>query len=128
MKEWGLKVALSLLAVFAPAKGMIVTAFVLIVVDLITGVLAARKEKQPITSAGIGRTVVKALVYETAIILAFLTQTYLTGPEIPCANIVASLIGLTELKSILENLQILSGGQLLNMIIDKLGSKNQTRD
>lgn len=111
-------------AVFAPAKGMVLTALVLVIMDMITGILASRKLKQPITSAGIGRSIVKTLVYEAAILLAFLTQQYLTGPEVPVSNIVAGLIGLTELKSVMENLNTVSGGSLLSSIIDKLGSRN----
>lgn len=124
MKTWILNALLAMTAVFAPAKGMVLTALVLVIMDMITGILASRKLKQPITSAGIGRSIVKTLVYEAAILLAFLTQQYLTGSEVPVSNIVAGLIGLTELKSVMENLNTVSGGSLLSSIIDKLGSRN----
>lgn len=124
MKTWLINMMMAMTAVFAPAKGMVLTALVLVIMDMITGMLASRKQKEPITSAGIGRSVVKTMVYEAAILLAFLTQQYLTGPEVPVSNIVAGLIGLTELKSVMENLNIVSGGSLLSSIIDKLGSRN----
>ena len=121
MKTWLINLMLTLTAVFAPAKGMVMTALLLVVMDMVTGILASRKQKTPITSAGLGRSIVKTLVYEGAILLAFLTQQYLTGPEVPVSNIVAGLIGLTELKSVMENLSfIVSGGSLLSSIIDKL--------
>lgn len=122
MKNFLLALTTSLSAIFAPAKGMLLTALLLIVVDLVTGILAARKRKETINSMGIGRTVVKLVVYELAIGLAFLTQTYLTGPGIPCASIVASLVGTTELLSCMENINELSGGQLLKAILDKLST------
>lgn len=124
LMHFAINLGISIIAVLAPAKGMILTSFFLVGMDLITGIAASMKQKHPITSAGLGRSVVKAVVYELAIILAFLTQQYLTGPMVPCASIVAGFIGLTELKSVLENLEILSGGQLLEAIIQKLGSKN----
>jgi len=43
---------------------------------------------------------------------------------IPAANIVASFVGLTELKSVLENLESIRPG-LLKQIIERLGSQNQ---
>lgn len=122
MKNWIVAATIALQAVFEPAKSMLLTVLVLIVVDLVSGILAARKRGESIRSAGIGRTVVKLLIYEVSIALAFLTETYLTGPEIPCAKVVASLIGTTELLSVLENLNTLSNGDLLKSIIDKISS------
>jgi predicted transcriptional regulator len=102
-----------------------VTALVLILADLATGVMAARKRKEKITSAGIRRTVSKILVYETAIALAFLAQTYMTGETVPVCNIVTGLIGMTEFLSVLENLNSISGKNLLKTMIDKVGSDNK---
>lgn len=116
--------ALSTLAVFAPAKAMILTSFALVMIDLITGVLAARKQGIPITSAGLRRTISKIFIYEIAIVLGFLTQHYLTGEAVPVANIIAGFVGLTELTSCLENLNIISGNELLATILAKIGSAN----
>jgi hypothetical protein len=83
---------------------------VLSLVDLVTGILASRKSGIPITSNGLKRTVLKVAIYEVAVLCAFLVGTYLTGPMVPILNICSSLIGLTELKSVLENLDIINGG------------------
>jgi hypothetical protein len=125
LKNWAIKLSLTILAIFAPAGPMVLTVGALCIVDLVTGILAARKRGEAITSAGIGRTVSKLLVYEGAVLLAFLTQQYLTGPAVPCAQIVASLVGLTELTSCLENINELSGKDLLKSIIKKISSKNE---
>ena len=124
MKDWAVNVALALLAVFAPAQGMMITALMLVVADLITGILASKKQKKRITSAGLQRTIVKTFVYETAIILGFLTEVYLLNHSMPISNMIAGLIGLTELKSCLENIDIIGGKGLLKQVIGKLGSKN----
>ena len=116
--------ALSILAVFAPIKAVILTVLVLITVDLITGIMAAKKRGEPITSAGFRRTVAKCLVYESALMLGFLTEHYLTGAAIPVSKIVSSFIGITELRSALENLNDVSGGSLLQALLAKLQSVN----
>ncbi len=117
-------IALTLLAVFAPIKAIILAAFVLILADLATGVFAAFKRKEPITSAGFQRTLIKTFVYLSAIMLGFLAETYLTGDLLPVSKIITSYIGFTEILSILENLNSISGGSLLTALITKLGSKN----
>lgn len=124
MKTWQFKLFLTLLAVFAPAKGMILSAATLIIVDLVTGLSASKKLGIPITSAGFRRTTVKFLVYESAIMLAFITQTYLV-PEIPVTSIASGFVGITELTSCLENINIIGGGDLLRSMITKLGSSNK---
>lgn len=125
MRDWIIKISVTVAAMFAPAAPMILTVLALCLVDLITGIWAARKRGESITSAGISRTVVKLLVYETAILLAWITQLHLTGDAVPVAKIVASLVGITELLSCLENINTISGTNLLKTIIEKLGSKNQ---
>lgn len=123
--SWVVKTGIILVSVFAPAKQVIATVLFLITVDLITGLLASRKQNLPINSSVLGRTIVKSFVYLSAILLAFLVETYLTTDTIPCMHIVASFIGLTELLSCLENINIIGGGGLLKKVIDTLSSKNR---
>ena len=114
--------AASLLALFAPIQTMLLSTGALVICDLITGVMAARKAGQPITSKGIKRTVVKLLVYDLAILLAHITEVYLTQHSIPVLNVVTSIIGITELKSCLENLQKISGSGVVTLILDRISS------
>ena len=113
-----------LLVVFMPVHAAVTTVFVLIMADLICGILAARKRKEPITSAALRRTITKILVYESALLLAFLAETYLIHGLIPVTTLVSSMIGIVELKSVYENLDTVSGGELLKSVISKLGSDN----
>ena len=122
---------LSLMAVFvvfAPVHAAVETVFILILADLICGVLAARKRGEPITSAGLRRTVTKTIVYEVALLLAFLAESYLIHGLIPVTTLVSSMIGIVELKSVYENLDAISGGTLLKGVIAKLGSENDSPD
>jgi phage-related holin len=125
MKEFLLKTGVALLAVFAPIKSVVLVVGVLIVADLITGILAARKRGEKITSAGFRRTIVKGLVYQSSILLGHLTEQYLVGNDVvSITKIVAAVIGLVEFTSILENLNTINGSPIFAKLIEKLGSKN----
>ncbi len=124
MKDFLIKVCIVLIAIFSPAKQVLGTVMTLIIVDLVTGIWASKKQQIPITSAALGRTGAKSFVYLSAVLLAFLVETYLTTSAIPCMHIVASFLGLTELLSCLENINIIGGGDLLKKVIDTLSSKN----
>lgn len=128
MKHYLINGLLALAAVFAPAKGMIITVLALVTFDMITGIMAARKRKEPITSARIRDSVTKALLFEICLMLAFLTEQHLTGPEVPVCKWVAGLIGLSELKSVVENMDAVSGGALMKAILKKLGSENSDNE
>lgn len=111
---------LSILAIFAPIQAVVATTFILVVLDLITGVIAAKKRGEKLTSKGLKRSVGKLLLYETAIILSFLVQEYLTGDILPALKLVSALIGITELKSVLENLDNISGDRFFQIILSKV--------
>lgn len=121
---WIETVILSLLAVFLPIEPVLAATGALIFADLITGVLAARKRGEPITSGGLRRTISKGLIYESAIMLAFLAEHYVSN-VMPFVKMTSAMIAMTELKSCFENLNDLSGQQLLKALIDKLGSSNK---
>lgn len=112
------------LAVLAPIEAALVATGVLVFTDLLLGIIAARKRKEPLTSSGLRRTVSKLFVFEAAIILGFLTETYLTGDFVPVCKIITAFIGLTEIKSIVENLNSINGTSIFSDLISKLGSKN----
>lgn len=116
---------LAVLSVFAPIKTAVIAALILVIADLITGLLAAHKQGIPITSSGIKRTVGKIALYEVAIILGFLAETYLTSSILPVCKLVTSVVGLTELKSILENMDIIYGGDLWQDLISKITASNK---
>ncbi len=115
----------ALIGVFAPIKPVMATMLVLIIADLLTGMYAAYKRKEPIQSSAIRRTVSKIFIYEIAVALGFLAQAYLVKDLIPVANLIGSVVGLVELKSVLENLNSASGTDLLKSVLDKLGSDNK---
>ena len=120
MKEWAKNLLLVTVAFLTPIQAVLITVGALVWMDFLTGIAASIKNKIPITSYGFKRTVVKVCVYEMAIVLAYVVQLYLTGPAVPVLHLASSLIGLTELKSVYENLNIISGGSLLTTLISSI--------
>ena len=113
----------SVALVFMPIKATLVTVMVLTIADLITGIMASRKEGKKITSSGLKRTIIKTTVYELVVMLGFLTERYMVGDSIPVVKVLAGFIGLTELKSVLENIERISGMPIIKLLIERL---NQT--
>lgn len=116
--------AVALFAILAPIHAVMASVGALIVIDLVCGLLAARKRGEPITSSCLRRTVTKAVVYQVAIISGFLLQQYLIADFLPVAKLIASAIGIVEVKSILENLDEINGSSLFKALVQKLGSVN----
>lgn len=117
-------IAVSLVAVFAPIKAMLLVTGFLIVSDLISGILAARKRGEKVTSAGLRRTVTKCLVYNMAILSGFLVEQYMLASIFPISKLIAGIISLVELKSILENLNTINGSDIFKTVLTQLGSVN----
>lgn len=122
--NWLKTLGLSVLAVFAPIKAIIISVGVLIFADLVMGIYAAMKRKESITSAGLRRTVVKMAVFQTVILTGYLLETYLIGGLVPVSKLAASVIGMTEFLSLLENAKAATGLDLFSIIKKKLGSDN----
>ena len=118
---------ISLLAVLAPMKPILLVTGFLIFADLLSGVLAAKKRGEPITSHGLRRTLSKTFVYNMAIISGFLVERYLLSDFIPILKITSSVIGISECISIFENLNTIDGSNIFKKVVDLLGSKNDTR-
>ncbi len=114
----------AIVVALAPVYAAVSATLGLIVVDLVTGMMASYKRGEPIVSSKIKITVVKLLVYEISIILAWVVGEYLVGPSIPVLSVVSSVIGITEFKSILENINTLSGGGMLSAILDAISSRS----
>lgn len=124
MKPVILRIVTVLLLMFLPIKASLITALVLIILDFIFGVWASIKRGEKVTSTGFKRTVIKVMVYELCIMLAYLVEHYLTQGFLPATNIASSFVGLTELKSILENLEDIANMPILQLLMNKLSQQD----
>lgn len=126
MKVWITQTLLACVALLAPIHALLIATGVIVAIDLITGIWRAIKSKETITSSMLRRTVTKVFVYQIAIITGFILETYLLA-GIPVTKLVSSVIGLVEIKSILENLDDIYGGDLFKALLAKLGSDNANK-
>lgn len=124
IKDYLIGLAITLSAVFAPIKELILVTIVLIIVDLVTGILAAKKRGEKISSAAIRRTLGKFSIYITSICVGFLMERYMLEGFIPVSKIAAGLISVVEGKSIFENLDTINGSPVFKALVQKLGSVN----
>ncbi len=106
------------LAYFAPVVPLMLTIGFFVLADFFTGVLAARKRGEQITSSKMRPTVMKGLGYMSAIVVAHVFQMqFLPGFEV--MKIVAGLIAFMELKSLDENIRVLTGKSLFKQFMNK---------
>jgi phage-related holin len=124
MKEWITKGLTVIFAVLAPIKPLIIACGALILADMVTGIIAAKTRKEKLQSAEMRRSLSKMVVYQVAIISAFVLETYMLEGLLPVTKVVGGVIGMVEFKSILENASTIAGKDLVQLVIDKLGSKN----
>lgn len=117
---WLGSIAAATIALLSPIHGLMAGVGFLIFADLLTGVMSAYKRKEPITSKALSRTVYKALAYQIAVVSGFVMQ-YFLSDALPVAKLVAMTIGLTELKSLAENVKTMTGTDL-RAVVDKVTS------
>jgi len=123
--KWFLALALSALALLAPVTGLMGAVGVLIGADFITGVLAARKRGEALTSKAMSRTITKALVYQLAVISAFALEGLVPG-GLPIAKLIAAAVALVEFRSLTENVKTLTGVDMTS-ILEKIQKKREDK-
>ena len=111
-----------LTSVLLPIRDFLVITSALVLLDLVTGVLAAKRRNEKIRSRALMRTTVKLLLYYSAILATHGVEITF-AEKIPLTYITAFTIAVTELKSLLENVDAGTGSRLAKMIVDKLTKK-----
>ena len=109
MKQYLLYLSVAIISIFTPVIPMLLTIGALIVVDFLVGLYRAFKMKEQITSRKMGNTISKMFLYQLTIISLFLFETYILVGILPVTKIGAALISITELKSIDESVEKMTG-------------------
>ncbi len=105
---WVLKAIIWVGVLLLPIHASMEAVMLLVVADLFTGMWAAKKRGEMITSWGMRKTVSKVLAYEIAIILAYILEVnFLTF--LPAVKTISGFIAATEFKSCMENLSKITG-------------------
>ena len=115
-------VALLLNTVFPflfPIREFLFLTLCLVACDTITGVMAAAKRGEKITSRGIRSTVEKIIAYFIAILLSEgIRITFI--PDISIPYFIAFIIAIAEFKSNIENIEHISGLNIWQQIVEKI--------
>jgi uncharacterized membrane protein len=101
---------------FLPIKHFLIFTIFVVIADTITGIKAAKKEGQKITSKGLYRTSEKILVYFTSIMIFHGAQLTFNIP-LPIVYLASSIIAGTELFSVAENVKRITGVNLATIIL-----------
>jgi hypothetical protein len=111
---------IALLSFFAPIQTLIFAVLGLILLDTITGVYKAYSLNEEITSHRFGNVVSKMLMYNIAIMSGYLVQFLFGIQAFHLAQIVAICVGLTELKSVAENVNAVTGIDIWKYVVTYL--------
>ena len=96
---------------FFPIKHFLLFTIGVVIADTITGIKAAKKEGQKISSKGLYRTTEKIVVYFVSILIFEGAKNTFSIP-VPITYMVAMMIAATELFSIAENVKRITGVEL----------------
>jgi len=100
----------SVLQFFAPISDFILVIGLLMLADLITGIQAAQKRGEAITSNGFRRTAVKILIYALLIVICEkIKLTFFADLDLKVSYGVSLFIVMIELKSLSENIHTITG-------------------
>lgn len=109
MKQYLSPLFVAIISIFTPITPILLSVGVLIIIDFIVGLWRAFKMKEQITSRKMGNTISKMLLYQLTIISLFIFETYILGSIVPVTKIGAALISITEIKSIDESVEKMTG-------------------
>jgi uncharacterized membrane protein len=107
---------------FVPIKGFLLFVIFVVFSDTFTGILAAKKRKETITSKGLYRTSQKILTYFCGIMI-FHGASITFGLPSQIVYSVSFLISFTELYSISENIKSITGVNLATTILKYFKNK-----
>ena len=120
------KIAVLFISYFSPVKDIVHVMLIFILVDFLSGIWASRKLGEKLKSKKFRKTLTKFLWYTIALILSFMMEKTFNLSWANLSAIIGGFICFIELKSIFENITVITGEpvfmRILN-IIKKMGSK-----
>ena len=101
---------------FFPIKHFLIFTIFVVFADTVTGIIAAKKRNEPITSKGLYRTSQKVVVYLVGIMI-FHGASVTFGLPSQIVYSVSFLISFTELYSISENIKSITGVNIGTLVL-----------
>lgn len=104
------KYGIWLIAYISPIHSFIVTIFILLTSDFVTGVTKAIRRNERITSKRMRDTVIKMVFYSIAVFISFqVDTTLLSDSTLVLTRIIGGFIMLIEFQSNIENISEITG-------------------
>jgi hypothetical protein len=134
------KLFLTVITFLLPIKGIILTVGLMIVADTVTGIFKAKRKGESITSRKLSSLVSKMCLYQSAVVLFYMIETYILSNIISLfvdvnlilTKLVAITLILIEIKSIDENVKAITGKSFIKkfklMIMRAKELKNEIDD
>lgn len=115
-----------LVSFFTPVTPWIIAIGLFVVADFITGMFAAKKKGEKIHSNKMFKTIPKFVAYGLGIVVAH-ALTLLFFKDFPAVKLVSGLIAFIEVKSLDENIKVLTGHSLFGDLIKMLNPKRNDK-
>lgn len=106
----------------SPIREYLYCVYILLFIDLFTGIYKSLKTSVPITSKRLRDTIVKYVFYSVAIYVGFEIDVKIlkTVNDFYLSRLIGGTIALTEFYSVLENISVITGTDILSIIRDKV--------
>ncbi len=111
-----------LLAILSPVYAVMGTIVFLIIVDFVTGVFVTYKKKKQLRTVHIVHATSKVVIYNLVVLSAFLLEQFIID-EVPFLKIISGFIAVFEIKSIMQNFDVIYGVNLYKVILKALNNK-----
>ena len=109
MKTWLTGILVAAAAALSPVLPLFITATLLILGDFLFAIWRCHKTGVVITSRKMSNIIPKLLLYNIAILLSFLVETYVLESGVGIHRMCLGVIALVEFKSIDESFKLLFG-------------------
>jgi len=116
-------------AFFTPTWKFLAGVCFLIIADMIMAIAATKKSGQEVKSRKMMRTVWKLIVYAVLIMVAHVVKLMFKFPDTwPIVEGVTGLVCTIELKSMDENLKLITGKSVFSQIINLVNKKTENEN
>ena len=112
------KVAILFVAYFTPISEMIHVMLIFLLIDTVSGIWASLKAGQKIESHKLRKTVFKFLWYTIAVMIAWMMEHTFNISWSSLASLTAGFICFIELKSVFENITLITGDPIFMRILN----------
>ena len=110
-----------LLIYITPIHSILITVYLLLGLDLFSGISKSIKVGERITAAKLRLSVIKFVYYSVGIIAAYQIDKVMIGADsLLLTKIISGYISMTEFKSLIENISIITGKDIWINIKDQV--------